>query len=170
LRLFAEKRRYKLVEVALAGGAIALYLLFARSLQAMSKEDINKLCIITGQKYDIEPALVKAIIKVESDFNPKAKNPSDPSYGLMQITPAVAYDYGVISSTRPTLSEVERMMIPSINVDMGARFLSYLGKRLSLSGQIQAYNVGYTGYLKGVRNYPYYEKVLKYYTIYLKEL
>ena len=41
-----------------------------------------------ANKWGLEFALVKAFAKVESNFNPNAKNPADRSYGLMQITPA----------------------------------------------------------------------------------
>ena len=38
-----------------------------------------------GNRYGVDPDLLKAIATVESGENPSAFNPSDPSYGLMQI-------------------------------------------------------------------------------------
>lgn len=38
-----------------------------------------------GQRYKIDPDLLRAVAIVESSENPKAVNPSDPSYGLMQV-------------------------------------------------------------------------------------
>ena len=38
-----------------------------------------------GRQKGLDPILLKAIAIVESSENPNAKNPSDPSYGLMQI-------------------------------------------------------------------------------------
>lgn len=38
-----------------------------------------------GEQKNIDPLLLKAIAIVESNENPNAVNPNDPSYGLMQI-------------------------------------------------------------------------------------
>lgn len=46
------------------------------------KNEVEKYC----NMYDLEPALVYAVIQTESAFNPKAKS-HVPAYGLMQIVP-----------------------------------------------------------------------------------
>lgn len=38
-----------------------------------------------GQRHGLDWKLLKAIAQVESNENPKAKNPTDPSFGLMQL-------------------------------------------------------------------------------------
>ena len=45
-------------------------------------------------QYDLDPALVLAVIQAESNFNPKAHSPKD-ARGLMQLIPATAARFGV---------------------------------------------------------------------------
>ena len=112
--------------------------------------------------------LVRAIAKVESNFNPLAKNPSDPSYGLMQITPALAFDYGVINDyLNPSRAEIEKIMDVDINLFVACRFLKHLSQ-YPFNQQIQSYNVGEWGYKKGARNLSYLEKVRGFYYEYSK--
>ncbi len=51
-------------------------------------------------KYDLEPELVLAIIKAESNFNPKAWSPKD-ARGLMQLIPATARRFKVGNTWDP---------------------------------------------------------------------
>ncbi len=53
-----------------------------------------------AQKYDVPFSLVKAIIKVESDFDPNAISRCG-ARGLMQIMPGTASDLGVTNSFDP---------------------------------------------------------------------
>ena len=116
--------------------------------------------------WSLEPALVKAIAKVESDFKPGAKNPADPSYGLMQITPALAYDYGIIVNYRnPSEFEIEMIFDIDNNLNVACWFLNKL-KKYSFAQQVQSYNVGERGYKDGRRNYDYLNKVRSYYEKY----
>ena len=121
-----------------------------------------------AMEYKIDPALVKAIIKVESNFNPNNKNPADPSYGLMQITPGLAYDYGVIDSSSKNVSSYNEKLLLDIytNLDVGCKFLSKLLDKYPLDQAIQSYNVGERGYYLGRRNSIYLEKVKKEYEYY----
>lgn len=47
--------------------------------------DLDSLYQKHGRRQGVEPELLKAIAIVESDENPNAKNPFDPSIGLMQV-------------------------------------------------------------------------------------
>lgn len=47
--------------------------------------DLDALYRKHGRLKAVDPALLKAIAQVESDEQPQAKNPLDPSWGLMQI-------------------------------------------------------------------------------------
>jgi hypothetical protein len=60
------------------------------------KEHIEEM----AQKYKINPDLVKAIIKVESNYNPKAISPKG-AQGLMQLMPETAKRFGVIDPFDP---------------------------------------------------------------------
>ena len=121
---------------------------------------------------DLPKPLVKAFAKVESNFNPGARNfekspeAYDDSIGLMQITPAVAHDYGLIVNYRnPTTYEISKMFDIDNNLNVACRHLKYLHK-YPFSQMVQSYNVGETGYKNGRRNRDYLYKVSEYYGSY----
>lgn len=78
------------------------------------QSDFNKLIETKSYKYGLDPALVKAVIAVESDFNPKAVSVKG-ARGLMQLMPMTANELGVFNS-----------FDPDANVDGGVRYLRYL--------------------------------------------
>jgi soluble lytic murein transglycosylase-like protein len=83
-------------------------------------------------KYNVDPSLVKSIIKAESNFNPQAVSPKG-ARGLMQLMPSTAADMGV-----------HRIFDPEQNIDGGVRYLRYLLN--SFNGDVElsvaAYNCG----------------------------
>lgn len=108
------------------------------------------IAIASGQ-FGIEIPLIKAIISVESAWNPNAVNPADPSYGLMQLN--VAFFHG--SSGEPILD-------PAANIETGTQYLATLMSQYGsqgLSAVISAYNAGHP--ISG--NSAYVNDVLTYY-------
>ena len=87
----------------------------------------------------IDPAVILAQIDKESSFNANAINPSDPSYGLMQVTLPTAREV----SGDPSLT-IAQLMIPDKNIEIGVRYLAL--KINEYSGNIRdglaAYNSG----------------------------
>jgi soluble lytic murein transglycosylase-like protein len=85
-----------------------------------------------SQKYNIDSALVKAVIKAESNFNHQAVSPKG-ARGLMQLMPATAASLQVADSFHP-----------ENNIDGGVRYLRYLLNlfRGDLSLALAAYNAG----------------------------
>jgi hypothetical protein len=85
-----------------------------------------------AQRYDIEPALVKAVIACESRFDPQAVSPRG-AQGLMQLMPATQATLGVADAFNP-----------QHNIEAGVRYLALLrqtfGTRLDLL--LAAYNAG----------------------------
>jgi soluble lytic murein transglycosylase-like protein len=116
---------------------------------------INTAC----DRHGIDPALVHAIVKVESDFNPYALSRKG-AMGLMQLMPQTAAEMNV----RNTFN-------PNDNIDGGVKFLRYLIDRYdgNLSLALAAYNCGETAVKKwgAIPPYPetqnYVQKILNIY-------
>ena len=97
----------------------ARYVLILREKRILFQSDIdvNKFDYIisnAAKKFRIHPALIKAIIKAESNFNHEAISPVG-AQGLMQLMPATAYAL-----------QVEDVFHPENNIEGGARYLRYL--------------------------------------------
>jgi len=97
--------------------------------------DVNKYDHIIAKaasKYKIDQALIKAVIKAESNFNHRAVSPVG-AQGLMQLMPSTAYAL-----------QVDDVFQPENNIEGGVRYLRYLlnvykgDLRLALA----AYNAG----------------------------
>ena len=79
-------------------------------------------------RYGVPVWLIKAVIGVESSFNPKAYNKNDPggARGLMQITAATARGLGY---TKPLGQDAARsggLYDPAVNIDLGTKLLAEL--------------------------------------------
>ena len=82
--------------------------------------------------YDVEYALVKAIVKAESGFNHRAVSPKG-ARGLMQLMPATAAQH-----------QVKDVFNPRDNVEGGVRHLKWLLERYggNVPYAVAAYNAG----------------------------
>lgn len=65
--------------------------------------DLDRIFEAAGQKYDISPNLLKAVAKVESNFNPNATSKAG-AMGIMQIMPGTAKSLGIDNAYDPEQS------------------------------------------------------------------
>jgi hypothetical protein len=109
-----------------------------------------------GLKYDVDPNLIFALIKNESNFNSKATSRRG-ARGLMQITPFIWREYS--GSTCPgthgnklICSNGNCIYDPRANIRVGVKYLrtliDYYQGRVDLA--IEAYNAGLTNVIPGV--------------------
>ena len=110
-----------------------------------------------ARKYGLDPALLKAVARVESDFNPRAVSPKG-ALGLMQLMPETARIVGV-----------KDPFDPRENLEGAARFLKGLLMEFGdLRKALAAYNAGPEAVRRygGVPPYPetlsYVNRVLEY--------
>jgi peptidoglycan lytic transglycosylase len=98
--------------------------------------------IVVGhaENYDLDPALLAAVIYRESRFDARARSSSG-AIGLMQLLPATAK--GIAVHTGGTQFEVEDLYDPEINVRYGSFYLRrLLTKYGDTSLALAAYNAG----------------------------
>lgn len=104
-----------------------------------------------AKKYQVDPALVRAVIHAESAFRPGARSKKG-ALGLMQLMPDTARDMGVVNA-----------LSPEDNIHGGVRYLAWLleehrGNTLLATA---AYNAG-PGAVKRHNGIPPYEETQTY--------
>jgi len=82
-----------------------------------------------AEKFKLEAALIKAVIKVESDFNPRVVS-SKGAQGLMQLMPETADEVGVRNPFDPSESiyggsRYLRLMLDSFNRNLDYALAAY---------------------------------------------
>lgn len=96
-----------------------------RTRAEMYKKEVEKYC----RKYDVNPALVYAVMQTESSFNPKATSHA-PAYGLMQIVPRLAGKDCAKSLNKPFSQPTPTYLYePENNIEMGVHYLHLLEQR-----------------------------------------
>ncbi len=94
-----------------------------------------------AREYQLDAALVKAVIAAESGFDSGAVSPKG-ARGLMQVMPETAARYGVVGDRRQ--SAEQKLMDPVTNLKAGMRYLRDLLARFGddVSLTLAAYNAG----------------------------
>jgi soluble lytic murein transglycosylase-like protein len=118
-----------------------------------------------GQRYQVDPPLIKAVIQAESDFDSRAVS-SRGAQGLMQLMPETAREL-----------RVDNPFNPRENIDGGTRYLRQMLDNFKgdLTLSLAAYNAGpgLVSRTGGVPQIPetvqYVNKVLKQYKEYKRQ-
>ena len=98
----------------------------------MDRELLERMVHETAERHRVDPALVRAVIEAESNWNPAAVSRKG-ALGLMQLVPGTAKRFGVGNAFNPQQ-----------NLDAGVRYLRTLLERYdgNLIKALAAYNAG----------------------------
>lgn len=135
----------------------------ATRINPVQRKQFASLVATVAKEHGLDPALLHAVISVESGYNPKARSPKGAA-GLMQLMPETARRY-----------QVSDIWDPRQNMSGGARYLRDLlalfNNNVGLA--LAAYNAGETAVIEnGNRIPPYAEtrsyvpRVLQHYHLY----
>jgi soluble lytic murein transglycosylase-like protein len=104
-----------------------------------------------AEKYDLDPALVAAVVETESRFHTRARSQVG-AQGLMQLMPRTGRWMGA-----------RNLYDPEQNVEAGAKYLKYLSGRFdgNLKKTIAAYNAG-EGNVKRYNGVPPFRETRQY--------
>jgi len=98
----------------------------------IDRDGVEALVREAAERHHVDPALVRAVIETESNWNPNAVSRKG-ARGLMQLIPATAQRFGV-----------NNVFSPKQNVDAGVHYLKTLLERYNgdLDLALAAYNAG----------------------------
>lgn len=98
----------------------------------MGRDSVEKIVREAADRHRVDPALVRAVIETESNWNPKAWSHKGAG-GLMQLIPTTAQRYGAYD-----------VFDPQQNIDAGVKHLKWLLERYNgnLDLALAAYNAG----------------------------
>jgi soluble lytic murein transglycosylase-like protein len=103
-----------------------------RPALSIDRDGAEQLVREAADRHRVDPALVRAVIETESNWNPTARSRKG-AVGLMQLIPTTAQRFGVNDAYSPQQ-----------NVDAGVRYLKVLLERYdgNLDLALAAYNAG----------------------------
>lgn len=117
----------------------------------VDRDGVEKLLREASDRHKVDPALVRAVIETESNWNPRAYSRKGAG-GLMQLIPTTAQRYGAYD-----------VFNPQQNIDAGVRYLRKLLERYNgnLDLALAAYNAG-EGAVDRAGGVPFYRETRNY--------
>jgi soluble lytic murein transglycosylase-like protein len=118
----------------------------------MSKRPFNAEIVEAARKAGVDPALVHAVIGVESAYNARAVSHKG-ALGLMQIIPGTGRRFGI-----------DNLLNPKANIRAGTRYLSHLLQMFdgNIGLALAAYNAGEGAVMRYGRAIPPYRETRAY--------
>ncbi|MBI4239002.1 MAG: lytic transglycosylase domain-containing protein [Deltaproteobacteria bacterium] len=161
VRLVARAVPWEAVAVTRGRPALGKRVQF-RGIPRLAQHPLAPIIIAAAERYQLDPAIIAAIIHVESGFNPLARSPKG-AMGLMQLMPQTAGRLGV-----------ETPYDPATNVFAGARYFRQMLNRFhgDYLLALAAYNAGpgaveqHGGIPPYAETVQYVPKVIRYYRQY----
>lgn len=98
--------------------------------QVLAPAHVEALIARAAQTYDVDPNLVRAVIRVESAYKTRARSRKG-AMGLMQLMPATAREYGVVDAYNA-----------AENINAGVKHLRSLLDEFDVALALAAYNAG----------------------------
>lgn len=141
--------RYKLYKKdRIQPSAVRPVLIYGSATRAQYSSQV----LAAAKETSVDPALIHAVISVESGYNPKARSHAG-AVGLMQLMPQTAERYGVTNR-----------LDPEQNIRGGARYLRDLKAMFANNLQLvlAAYNAGENAVMKYGRRIPPYRETIAY--------
>ena len=122
-------------------------MLFQRLVDHPNIAKYEPLIRAAAARHGLDPQLVKAMIAVESGFEPGAVSDKG-AVGLMQVLPATGERYGVRADRRKTVDA--KLADPMLNLEIGTRYLADLRKQFVGRPELAlaAYNAGENAVLR----------------------
>ena len=118
--------------------------------------DYQKLVNQYAKEYELEPELIFAVIKTESNFKADAKS-SQNAYGLMQITESTL-NWAMFREDQNAEYTVEDLYDPETNIKYGCLILSLLLQEFKdTDTALAAYNAGRGNTIKWLKDRRYSE-------------
>jgi Transglycosylase SLT domain len=105
---------------------------YSESSKPLFKSKYNDVIVEAARKWDVDAALVSAVIKAESDYDPRTLS-NKGACGLMQLMPGTALRFGVTDSYDPVA-----------NIYAGTHYLRWLLQTFDGNADlaVAAYNAG----------------------------
>jgi soluble lytic murein transglycosylase-like protein len=112
--------------------------------KALAKKVADEWSVLAEQYcayYDLDVAVVLAIICQESSGDPNAENPADPSRGLMQVTQGALTDF--LRAFPQKKYTFDDLFTPYVNIEVGTWYIATRYKKTQdLHNALAAYNAG----------------------------
>lgn len=162
-------KREKVTIWVVLGVIISLGLLILASsshlLWGSNENEFDEIISVTAQKYQVEPLLIKAIIKRESNFKYYVRGGKG-EIGLMQLMPGAIQDWERIH--KKSVADFE-VFLPALNIEIGTWYFSQAYKKwskspYSISYALAEYNAGGGNLRKWIKEYGHIhpEKVIRF--------